>query len=344
MGLARKLAIGVGGLLGVLVVGGGAGYLWASSSSSSKLAAAYDVHRVNFPIPWPLTESELAELRAERTAARPASKAARGEDVLAGVDLNAIATERAVARGKHLVETFYVCGECHGADFGGGVMVDDGAVGRILGPNITLGTGSRTLEYTAADWDRIVRHGVKPDGAGTLMPSRDFFAMSDQELSDIISYIRARPAVNKTVLPVALGPLGKVLVATDQLVLSAEVHPTKHVIKHAALPPAAVGEATFGKHLAQTCTGCHGANFTGGPIIGGPPEWPPASNLTPAGLVGYTYEDFARVLREGKRKNGTYVLEPMAGMPKFAKNMTEIELQALWAYIKDLPPLPTGQR
>ena len=342
MGIVRKVAIGVGGLLGLLVVGGGGTYLWASNAASSKLAAAHDVHRVDFPIPFPLTESELSALRAERSAM--ASKTAKGVDVLAGVDVNALATVRAVARGQHLVESFYACGECHGADCGGGVMVDDPAtIGRILGQNLTLGTGSRTLKYTAADWDRIVRHGVKPNGTGTPMPSKDFFEMSDRELSDIVSYIRSLPAVNKEVPPVALGPLGKVLVATGQIVLSADVHPTKHVIDHALLPPAALADATFGKHLAQTCTGCHRDNFAGGKILGGPPDWPPARNLTPTGLVGWTFEDFQRALLEGKSKNGVALLEPMASMPKMAKNMTETELQALWAYIKDLPAQPTGK-
>jgi mono/diheme cytochrome c family protein len=341
MGIVRKVAIGVGGLVGLLVVAGGAGYVWASSAASSKLAATHEVHRVDFPIPFPLTEEELTALRAERSAA---SKPAKGADVLAGVDLNALATERAVARGKHLVETFYGCPECHGADFGGGVMVDDpNTIGRLLGQNLTMGTGSRTLKYTAADWDRMVRHGVKPDGTGSPMPSKDFFAMSDRELSDIVSYIRSMPPVNKEVAPVSLGPIGKALVATGQFQLSADLHPTNHVIEHPLNPPPAVADATFGKHLAQTCTGCHRENFEGGPIIGGPPDWPPARNLTPTGLVGYTYDDFKRVLREGKRKNGDMLLEPMASMPRFAKNMTEVELQALWSYIKDLPATPTGK-
>ena len=340
MGIGRKIAIGLGGVLGVLIVCGAGAYVWASSSASTKLAAMHDVHRVDFPIPFPLTDSEIEALRAEHSAM---AKPTKGADVLAGVDLNAIATERAVARGKHLVEATYGCGECHGADFGGGVMVDDAAVGKILGPNLTTGTGSRTLKYTAADWDRMVRHGVKPDGTGSPMPSKDFFSMSDQELSDIVSYIRTMPPVNKEVPSVALGPVGKMLVATGGFVISADQHPTKHVIEHAKVPPPAVADATFGKHLAQTCSGCHRDNFAGGPMISGAPDWPPAANLTPTGLAGYTYEDFVRVMREGKRKNGAALLEPMASMPKFAKNMTEVEMQALWAYIKDLPPTPTNK-
>jgi mono/diheme cytochrome c family protein len=335
MGVLRKVAIGVGALVGVVVLAGAGGYVWASSTASSKLSATHDVHRVDFPIPFPLTDSEIAALRAER-AAMPADK----NDSLSSADLAAIANERAVARGKHLANTFYACRECHGDNFGGGVMVDDPAIGKLLGPNLTTGEGSRTKSYTAADWDRMVRHGVKPNGVGSPMPSKDFFAMSDQELSDIVSYIRSFPAVNNTVAPVTLGPVGKVLVATGQIQLSADMHPTKHQITHAVMPPAAVADANFGKHLAQTCSGCHGEKFAGGPIVGGPPDWPPAKNLTPTGLAGWTYEDFARALKEGKSKNGVALREPMATMPKFAKNMTDIELQALWAYIKDLPPQP----
>jgi mono/diheme cytochrome c family protein len=211
----------------------------------------------------------------------------------------------------------------------------------ILGPNLTTGTGSRTVNYTAADWDRMVRHGVKPTGAGSPMPARDYFLMSDRELSDVVSYIRSLPPVNKEVPAVALGPVGKMLVATGQLPLSADMHPTAHVITHAVLPPATAPDATFGKHLAQTCSGCHGALFAGGPIIGGPPSWPPAANLTPTGLAGWTFEDFQRVMREAKSKDGRALREPMSLMTKYGQSMTEVELQALWSYLQSLPPQAT---
>ncbi len=343
MGIARKVAIGVGGLLGLVVVIGGGAYVWASSTTTSKLAAVHEVHSVDFPIPFPLTDDELSALRAERLANGSNGGAGSGVDPLADLDVNAIAMERAIARGDHLLKTFYACAECHGPDFGGGVMVDDPAIGRLLGPNLTLGTGSRTINYTAADWDRIVRHGVKPNKTGSPMPSVDFFSMSDRELSDVVAYIRSLPPVNKEVPPITLGPLGKLLVATGQLPFSADVHPTKHDIAHPPLPPDAVPDATFGKHLAQTCSGCHRMNFAGGPIVGGPPDWPPAANLTPAGLVDWTFDDFQRAMKEGISKNGVALRSPMAEMPAFAKNMTDIEMQALWAYFKDLPATPTGK-
>lgn len=99
----------------------------------------------------------------------------------------------AVLRGQHLVEARYGCQHCHGDNLAGGVMLDEPAIGKILGPNLTAGQGSRTAGYTMADWDRIVRHGVKPDGSPAIMPSEDFFKMSDAELSDIVAFIRAAP-------------------------------------------------------------------------------------------------------------------------------------------------------
>ncbi|TLY47508.1 MAG: hypothetical protein E6K53_16345, partial [Gammaproteobacteria bacterium] len=40
----------------------------------------------------------------------------------------------AIARGRHLAIT-RGCGECHGADFGGKMVVDVLPVGRVAGPN-----------------------------------------------------------------------------------------------------------------------------------------------------------------------------------------------------------------
>ena len=68
---------------------------------------------------------------------------------------------------------------------GGGVMVDAFPIGRLLGPNLTGGAGGRTRTYTAADWDRAVRHGILPDGRPSVMPAEDYRLMSDQELADV---------------------------------------------------------------------------------------------------------------------------------------------------------------
>lgn len=318
--LALKiLALGVV----VLIVLGAALFGWASVTSSRTLARTIDSHEVDFPVPFPLSEEEIEEIGLD---------AAETEQV---------ALERALERGRHLVEARYGCGECHGSDFGGGVMVDAFPIGRLLGPNLTTGRGGPTRDYTPADWDRIVRHGILPDGRPGLMPSEDFENMSDQELSDIIAYIRSMPPVDNEVPPSRLGPLGKVLVAMGEIVPSAD-RIGEHRGTHAALPPPAEVSPEFGRHLAGVCTGCHGPQLAGGKVAGGDPSWPAAANLTPHddGLAGWSYADFATAMREARRPDGTEIREPMSLVAPFARNMTDVELEALWVYLQTLPALP----
>lgn len=320
--VARILGIG----LGVLVLLGAAFYGWASIASAAALARTVETHSESFPIPFPLTEAELAELGLEEDSG------------------NAMALERAIDRGRHLVTARYGCGECHGGDFAGGVMVDAFPIGTLLGPNLTLGEGSVTTDYTATAWDRIVRHGVKQDGTPAAMPAADFQLMSDQELSDIVAYIRSSPPVAAEVAPVALGPLGKILVATGQLPLSADVIPM-HDAPHATYPPEATVSAEFGRHLAGVCIGCHGHDLAGGPIPGGDPAWPPAANLTPHedALAGWTFDQFATALRQGTRPDGTALLPPMTLVLPAGQSMTDVELEALWTYLRSVPPVPTPE-
>ena len=285
-------------------------------------AQTFETHSVDFPIPFPVDAAEVAASGLSDDAARQ------------------LAQQRAVERGQHLVAARYTCTACHSENFGGGVMVDAFPIGSLLAPNLTLGTGSRTANFQPRDWDRIVRHGVLQDGHPAVMPSEDFQHMSDQELSDIVTYIRAQPPVNNTVAKSTFGPLGKILVATGQMTFSSSVIPS-HSAAHLVRPPDAAASAEFGKHLATVCMGCHGPDFSGGPITGGDPGWPPARNLTPdaTGLKGWTYDQFVTALAKGQRPDGTALREPMTFMSPYGQKMTDVERQALWAYLQSLPPV-----
>ena len=312
----------IGVLLVTLLLAGAGVYVWASTTSTRLRSRTFEAHTVDFPMSFPLSEEELAEsgLNAEE-----------GEQ---------LAMERALQRGKHLVEVRYACTECHGQDFGGGVMIDAPLLGRILGPNLTSGTGSRTVGYRPADWDRIVRHGLLRDGRPGAMPSEDFQLMSDQELSDIVVYLLSQPPVDNEVPPPTLGPLGKVLMATGQLRLSADLIES-HDAPHAVNPPPAEVSVEFGEHLAGICTGCHRENLAGGPIAAGDPSWAPARNLTPHsdGLAGWTYEQFIAAMRDGIRPDGTELLMPMSLMLPYAQDDRRGDGGAM-----DLSPVGAGGR
>lgn len=346
MGVSGLLMLGGGGVVALLAVGGGV-YFWATSATHTALHTTYETHEVDFPVPFPLSDEELAELRAEKIAAMGEGEEAEGAegedpvDPLEGVDLKALAMERAKERGRHYATGRYLCIDCHGEDFAGGEMINDPAMGMVLGPNLT--PGSRVADFTPADWDRAVRHGVNGDGLGTLMPIGDFKKMSDRELSDIIVWANSLPASDAVVPRPQMGPVGTMLIATGNL--KPEVSTVEdHHAPHEALPPKEEVNVEFGAHLAQVCVGCHGEALDGGPIPIGPPDWPPASNLTThaEGLEGWTLEQFVSTMRTGKRADGSEVLAPMTMITPYANEMTDLELEAIWVYLQSVPAKPTG--
>ena len=300
----------------------------------SRYEKSWTVHTAGFPIPFALGEDELAALRADRIAA-----GASAQDPLAGVDMKATALERAIWRGQHIVESRTLCGGCHGADLGGHSIVDIAFVGHWVAPNLTLGEGSVTRGFTANDWDRAVRHGVRHNGQSSSMPAQDFANLSDHELSDIVAYIRSVPPVNRDMGAVKLGPVFVFLIATDPkaFVASTIDHDKPHVVE----PPVEEPSVELGQHIVQVCRGCHGPQLSGGKM-GGDPDMPIVANLTPheSGLKSWTESDFIRALRDGKRKNGT-AISPMMPWQAFGK-MSDTELKAAWAYLQTVPALEKG--
>ncbi|HWA09387.1 MAG TPA: cytochrome c [Opitutaceae bacterium] len=247
----------------------------------------------------------------------------------------------AVARGQHIAQT-RGCMECHGKDLGGAMVIDDGAMGRMYAPNLTKGAGSRTAAFKDEDWVRAIRHGVRPDGHGLfLMPSDEYSHFSDEDLGAVIAFVKTVPPVARDRVEIKLGPVSRVLVAIGKMKLAAET------IDHANLKPPSVMPgitAEYGKYLAAGCTGCHGSNYSGGKIEIGPPDWPPAANLTPHSdghLSKWSEADFVATLRTARRPDGTE-LNPV--MPRAFGQMNDTELKALFAFLKTLPPTATGAR
>jgi mono/diheme cytochrome c family protein len=246
-------------------------------------------------------------------------------------------TDSAVlARGKHLAEARLGCADCHTADLGGQVFIDSPVFGRFVAPNLTRGTGGIAASYTDADWVRSVRHGVAPDGrALMIMPSQEFSRLSRADLVAVISYVRSVPAVDRTVPQSAPGPIARAMVVLDGNAIPASV--IDHSAPFAAAPVEEVS-VEYGAYLAGTsgCRGCHG------PDLGGAkshePGGVPPKNLTSAGaLGGWSEADFLRAMREGKRPDGT-AIDP--AMPwRSMGRMSELELKAIFSYLKSLPPV-----
>lgn len=246
-----------------------------------------------------------------------------------------------IARGKHFATAIGKCVDCHGDDLGGKVMVDDPALGVVVAPNLT--PGGLLAGDSDAEVVRAIRHGVKRDGRSALiMPSEEYQHFSDEDVGAIVAYLRSLPAVTRELGANQLRPVGRALVAANVLPLY-----TAELVNHSATPPARVLPDTtveYGKYLASTggCIGCHGPGLSGGPIPGMPPDMLPAANITPEAMGRHSDADLERMLREGKRPDGSSI-NPM--MPwRYTALMTDVEMRATIKYLRSVPGKAYGNR
>lgn len=217
----------------------------------------------------------------------------------------------AVARGRHIA-IVWGCTKCHGEDLSGMLLTNDAILGIIPASNLTSGIGGIAKSYTDADWIRAIRHGVKPDNRGELF-MYDYSNMSDQDLGNLIAYLKQIPPVEAVYPEVRLGPIVPLAPAIG---LGA---PAAELIDHDASRPAdPVPGATseYGRYLSAICFECHSANLAGK-------------------LEGWSQEDFTRAVRNGVLPNGGQL--PAAMSSKTFGELDDMELAALWLYLQGLP-------
>ncbi len=245
----------------------------------------------------------------------------------------------AVSRGEHLVQAAGACTTCHGSDLGGKVYAEMGPVGVVAGRNLTRGRGGIGGELEDADWVRAIRYGVRRDGTTLIaMPSEVYTKLTDADLGAVIAYLKQLPPVDREVPDTRFYLMGRALLALGRMkILTAPK--TLHERTPDSAEPA--GTAGYGRYLADIsgCHGCHGFGLSGGRVAG-PADLPPASNLTPTGLGGWSEADFVRALREGRRPDGTTVNDFMPW--RSYAGMNDLELHALWLYLRSVPPKASG--
>lgn len=245
-----------------------------------------------------------------------------------------------VARGQHLADILG-CTDCHGETLAGGPFLEEPMLARLYADNLTAGNGGIGARYSDADYVRLIRHGVNPDGRSVLfMPAQDMNHISDDDLSALIAYLRTVEPVDSELPNNTVGPLGRVLLMTGELpLLPAEL--IDHDRPLATAPEPGI-TTEYGQYLARGCQGCHGPDFGGGPVPGTPPDAPPAANLTVTGnLVNWSEEEFFSAMRSGLTPDGRQI--DAEWMPLTATaSMTDDELRAVWLFLQSLPPSSGG--
>ncbi len=232
--------------------------------------------------------------------------------------------------GKHVAQN-RGCFGCHGEDLSGGRAFADekSPIGILYAANITAGKGG--INYTDADWIRALRHGLGKDNKSLwFMPSHEIYHISNQDMAELISFLKQQPAVDKTIPTKSIKPLGRILTFLGKFpLLTAEM--IDHNAQYKDTVQVAV-TADYGAYLATTCQGCHGRNLKGAPPHG--ENQPAIPDISSSGNAGkWTLDQFVTALRTGKTPEGK---ELSIYMPWREFKYTDIELSSIHLYLQQL--------
>lgn len=236
-----------------------------------------------------------------------------------------------LTRGKALA-TLYGCTGCHTADLGGQTMIDAFPMARLASANLTRGQGGIGAQYTDADWDRAIRHGVRWDGSALfLMPSHEFNRISDEEFGRLLEYVKSVPPVDRTPAARVLYPMAHVLHTVGAPLVPAEK--IDHLTQRNP-QPAPGATLAYGQYVSGACRFCHGEDL-GGQKVGGEKGAPPSPPIGPNSVVGHwTDAQFIQTMHtgvtpEGRKLDGKYMPWQAVG------TLSDDELRGLLMALKE---------
>lgn len=273
-----------------------------------------------------------------------------------------------LARGAYLAEAVMGCATCHsprrwelhlapvqrdafaaGGDTWG---PDQGYPGEVTASNLTPDPDTGLGKATDGELLRALREGIGHDGRGLFpsMPYRVFRELSDEDARALVTWMRALPPIRRAV------PRTRIDFPVSLFIQRAP-RPLEGPVPEPGADALARGR--YLSRMAQ-CHECHtpkdgrgrkleGKDFAGGALTKAFGFVALAPNLTPAPgtwMSTATAEQFVARFAEWKgyeasprpRDAAAGTLMPWSD---FAQLSPE-DLAALYAYLKSLPPLPTG--
>jgi mono/diheme cytochrome c family protein len=224
-----------------------------------------------------------------------------------------------IAKGKRLATIYGCFNSCHGDRMQGQTMFDEPGIARINAPNLPR----VVREYSDSQLERLIRHGVKLDGTSTwAMPSAMFSHMSDEDLGNVIAFLRSAPEVDGPMRDVTMRPLARIGIVTGKFKPHASLVDPQ--MRHATTTDRS-DPLAFGKYVVMnTCTECHGQDLQGDAFLKAP-----ALSV----MAGYSPEAFQRLMRTGIAPGGRKLgLMTEMGMTRFP-SLTDEELEAMQVYL-----------
>ena len=228
-------------------------------------------------------------------------------------------------RGKHWA-AILGCSGCHDPTLHGNVIFPDSfLVGGLVAPNLTM----KRKQYDDAQLAQTIRFGIRRDGTGIwLMPSQAFYHLDDQDVADVIAFVRSVPDDDKVQPESTIGPVARWNLVTGVWQLVPELVP----VGAARLGDSPhVDDLARGRYIATVACGeCHGLDQKGNPEDGIP-------NLAIA--KAYDLDEFKALMHDGTGKGGRKLKGMMAGAAKWRFSaFTDDEIAVLKAYLDARAP------
>ncbi len=260
----------------------------------------------------------------------------------------------AVVRGKYVFALAGGCG-CHTPKEGpvnaGGRPLKT-PYGTFYGTNITPDPTTGIGSWTDQQVIDGIRLGVRPDGSvmSPVMPYPAFNEMSDQDVTDLVAYLRTLPAVSRPNPPHQLSvPFAGLGMRAWRWLFFRPVPAPAHA------PTAGIERGRYiSEHLAH-CQECHTPRTMTGTLdrtrdLAGNADGIDgeiSSNVTPdpeTGIGKWTTEEIVELLRTGFKPNFDNVQGLMAlvidGIAEGGyKDMTNEDARAVANYLKSVPPI-----
>ncbi len=229
-----------------------------------------------------------------------------------------------LAEGERLARTRGCIG-CHG-NLDGAVFLDAPFLARLTAPNLR----ESMEKYSLGELDAIIRHGIYPDGRGTMaMPSSMLHFLSDEDLIAILAFIQSVEHQGQALPP------SRYRIGARTLFALGHFQPQPRMIRE--LPPMRTSQSEnpslSGEYLVRTtCTECHGDHL-GGDELGSP-------SLVVA--KAYSPEAFRHLMKEGVAI-GDRELGLMASVSRNRfSHFTDEEIEAMHNYLRQtVIPLAT---
>lgn len=269
-------------------------------------------------------------------------------------DIHASKDPQVIARGAYIAYGAGHCVNCHTGDAEEQLVKNGGTpplaggnefrlpIGTFRVPNLTP-DATGIARYTDGELARVIRFGVMPDGRATL-PFMVFSDLSDDDLTAVISFLRAQKPVRRTVPDHDITFVGKAILAFL-------IKPTGPTATPEKIAPPQEATVERGRYLANNvavCWECHtkrsnkdgsflSAKFSGGATfdIPGTDKVIVTPNLTPSqyGRITTWSED------QFVGRFGAGVGIPHTHMPwRQFQRMTDTDVRAIYRYLRTLPP------